>query len=169
MLNEGLTTLSGGFDGVFQESGLEEITLPSTLKKTGSGGFFHCNNLKMIYVEDGCEVDLHNFWAPHSAKVCPPPETIIGGVRVWDLRKLKDVIIPNGTERIGNHWFWGADIEKITIPASVLEIGTDAFCECKKLREVIFEEGSRLEKIGQSCFYSARIRKIVIPRGVEEI
>ena len=51
----------------------------------------------------------------------------------------------------------------------MLEIGADAFCECKKLREVIFGEESRLEKIGQSCFYSTRIESIVIPKGVEEI
>lgn len=49
------------------------------------------------------------------------------------------------------------------------EICADAFYKCEKLREVIFEEGSKLEKIGQGCFCNAGIRRIVIPKGVEEI
>ena len=49
------------------------------------------------------------------------------------------------------------------------EICTEAFYECKKLREIIFEEGSKLEKIGQNCFCGAGIEKIVIPTGVDEI
>ena len=79
------------------------------------------------------------------------------------------MVVPDGVERIGNHWFCEAEIERITIPASVREIGADAFFECKKLKDVIFEEGSRLEKIGQNCFYSTRIERIVIPKGVTEI
>lgn len=65
-----------------------------------------------------------------------------GNEKVWDLRNFKQVVIPAGIERIGNHWFWGSEIESITIPVSVKEIGTDAFCNCKKLKGVAFAEGS---------------------------
>ena len=44
-----------------------------------------------------------------------------------------------------------------------------AFYECKNLKEVVFEEGSRLEEIVQNCFCSAGIERIVIPRGIEKI
>ena len=37
---------------------------------------------------------------------------MLGNMKIWDLKKLKDVVIPNGVERIKNYWFWGADIEK---------------------------------------------------------
>ena len=57
----------------------------------------------------------------------------------------------------------------MTIPASVREICTEAFYGCEKLREVIFEEGSKLEKIGRGCFWGTGIQRIVIPKGVTEI
>lgn len=37
------------------------------------------------------------------------------------------------------------------------------------LKEIIFEEGSRLKKIGPKSFNRSGIERIVIPRGVEEI
>lgn len=85
----------------------------------------------MITVEDSCEASLCAAMASDSTKVGPPLGTMIGNVCVWDLRKLKDVVVPDGVERIGNRWFWGAAIESAEIPASVQEIGVDAFCICK--------------------------------------
>ena len=72
----------------------------------------------------------------------------MGSTRVWDLRNLKQVVIPEGIERIGNQWFWGSDIESIEIPATAKEIGADAFYNCKNLKSVTFADGSKLEKIG---------------------
>ena len=47
---------------------------------------------------------------------------------------MKEIISPEGTEKIGNHWFWGSGIESVTVPASVKEIGADAFYKCKSLK-----------------------------------
>ena len=82
---------------------------------------------------------------------------------------MKNVIIPEGTEKIGNHWFWGSDIESVEIPASVREIGVDAFFKCKCLKSVVFAEGGRLEKIGPRSFYGTGIEKITVPKDVIEI
>lgn len=136
----------------FASTGLEEITLPKMLKEIGSGALFDCNNLKVIYTEDGCEANLCDSEISDTVKVGPLPETMIGNMRIWDLRKLKDVTVPDGAERIGNQWFWRAEIEKITVPVSVQEIGTNAFCECKKLREIVFEEGSKLKVVRKEAF-----------------
>lgn len=40
----------------------------------------------------------------------------------------------------------------MTVPASVWEICDDAFYECKKLKEVKFEKGSKLKVIGFEAF-----------------
>ena len=48
----------------FRGSGIEEIQLPSTLKEIGDGAFYECNNLKTVYVEDGCEVSLVDTYLP---------------------------------------------------------------------------------------------------------
>ena len=45
--------------------------------------------LKTIYVGDGCEAGLLNLTLPDSVKVCPLPETMLGNLRVWDLRDCR--------------------------------------------------------------------------------
>ena len=114
----------------FRYSGLEEITLPKMLKKFGWDVFSDCENLRSIYVEDGCEACLFGTGILDSTLVSPLPEAIVGSQRAWDLRKCKHVVIPEGTERIGNHWFYGCGIESVEIPASVKYIDACAFCDC---------------------------------------
>ena len=82
---------------------------------------------------------------------------------------MKHVVIPDGTEYIGERWFMNCQVESLTISASVTAIENEAFYNCKHLNCVIFAKDSRLEKIGSRCFYGTGIEKIVIPRGVEEI
>ena len=82
---------------------------------------------------------------------------------------MRNLIIPEGTEKIGNHWFWGSMIESVMVPASVREIGTDAFYGCVDLKCVNFAPESRLEKVESTCFCNSGIERIAIPKGVEEI
>ena len=65
---------------------------------------------------------------------------------------MKDVIIPDGIEKIGNYLFWGSDVESVTIPESVKEIGEGTFYECTKLKKVTFAPESQLEQIRNGCF-----------------
>ena len=122
--------------------------------------------------------------------VGPPPETMAGNVKVWNLRDCKQVVIPNGIERIGNYWFWGSEVESVEISASVREIGIEAFCNCKGMRKVVFETGgetgakakkdarskttassaSQLKVICENAFHGcSRLRNITLPNCLEEI
>ena len=116
---------------MFARSGFEEITLPSALKEVEWEVFKGCESLKTVYAQDGCEAELLHARVPDSAVVGPPPETLVRGINVWNLRKQKDIVFPEGMQRIGNHWFYGVGVERVEIPASVREIGTDAFCYCR--------------------------------------
>ena len=118
----------------FSWSGIGEIKLPGTLKKIGDGTFCGCDNLKTVYVEDRCEVSLANARVPDSTRVIPLPTPMIGGIVIQDLLKMKDVVIPEGTEKIENYWFWRNGIESITVPANVRKIGIYAFYGCKSLK-----------------------------------
>ena len=131
--------------------------------------FYCCGSLRTICVEAGCEASLQNADVPGSADVVPLPGVFIGGKSILDLRRVKDVIIPEGIEMVGNHWFFGSDVESITVSASVREIWVDAFCRCKKLKQVVFAPGNRLERIGRGGFYCTGIERIAIPKEVGEI
>ena len=74
--------------------------------------------------------------------VGPPTETMVRSLKLWDLRELKEVSIPSGAERIGNHWFYRCDIESVEIPASVKYIDACAFCNCESLKRVKFADDS---------------------------
>ena len=89
----------------FQDSGLEEITLPKTLKKIGWSAFSNCNNLKRIYLDAECEASLYEAEIPDSATIDLPRETAALDTKLMDLRNYKHVAIPDGIEKIGNRWF----------------------------------------------------------------
>lgn len=103
----------------FEGSGIEEVTLPTMQKGIYADAFKACDKLKSVWVEDSCNAFLCRAGIPPSAKVGPLPETMIGGQRLWDLRNLKDVVIPEGAERIGHHWFYGSAVESVVVSASV--------------------------------------------------
>ena len=82
---------------------------------------------------------------------------------------MKEVIVPEGMDRIGGHWFRESGIGNITIPASLKEIGSEAFYGCNCLKCVTILPGSQLEKIGPDSFYGAGVERMVIPKSVEAI
>lgn len=58
--------------------------------------------------------------------------------------KVKDIIIENGVQHIGNYAFYGCTgLTSVTIPSSVESIGSLAFSNCSQLKD-IFYGGSEL-------------------------
>ena len=186
-LNEGLETLDAAFVG----AAVEVLVLPGTLKSVGQHAFADCDHIESVYVGEGFAACLLGR-VPASAKVYPPSGTMAGSARVWDLRRLREAVVPEGTERIGPYWFWGSDVERVVLPASVREVSASAFCNCKRLREVVFAEGSKLleleehtfcgcsglarvllpdglRKIGDHCFSGCGVREFRAPPGLREI
>ena len=88
---------------------------------------------------------------------------------LWDLRQLKDVVIPDGIEMIGNYWFSSSGIESIVIPVSVREIGIEAFCCCSQLKQVTFSDDSQLEKLDNLFFNRSGLTEESLPPSVRHI
>ena len=141
LLNDGLETIG---EAAFQRSLIRQITLPGTLRQIDKNVFHGCSSLKRVYAEDGCGAALASVWIPPSVVVGPLPNTMAGTENVWGLRTRDVITIPDGVERIGDFWFYGCKARTVTIPASVREIGGLAFCNCRRLKNVIIAEGSRL-------------------------
>ena len=135
----------------------------------GARAFSRCERLGTIYVEDGCGCYLSRADVPVSARIVFPQETAVSGVPLSRLRELKKVVVPEGVEKIESDWFQGSEIESVTIPSSVKEICTSAFCNCEKLRHMAFAPRSELEKIEFKSFRQTGIEVIIVPKSVKEI
>lgn len=104
----------------------------------------------------------------------PAPESgsTIFTNEVWKAHKGPTrLILAEGWTQIGNAAFYGAiELLTIHIPKSVEAIQDEAFSRATSLREVIFEQDSRLVYIGAAAFYgTTSLRMIRIPDSVNEI
>ena len=132
MLNWGLESFGTWHrkSDCFTGSGVVEVVLPGTLKALLYDTLGRCRWLRTIWAEEGCpRISKRKFWRARVVAI-PGRQTTVGGRPLWDLRALRDVEIPAGVEVIGDRWFVCSQIESVTIPASVREIGAEAFCDC---------------------------------------
>ena len=82
--------------------------------------------------------------------------------------KDKILTIPNNVTQIGDGAFINNTyIEKVIINSECKKIGARAFGRCSNLKEVGFEDGSKLKTIGEEAFFGCHLKKIDIPDKVE--
>ena len=127
--NRSLTDLKG----IFTNSEVEEIVLPSTLLEMRGFGLKGCVSLKIIWVGDGCTADVRES-VSKSVAIMPAgrlEQITVQGIPLTVLRNIRVVSLPEGIEKIGCCWFAKSGIESAAIPASVKEIGKLAFWKCK--------------------------------------
>lgn len=119
---------------------LEEIVIPDTVVEIGGGAFEGCKRLKKVVL-------------PSNLKEIP--------LKCFENTALTEIILPEGLETIGGGAFKTEETEyghiysgvsEVTIPASVKEIGNNAFYGRRNLETVILE-GDYMELIGASCFH----------------
>lgn len=53
-------------------------------------------------------------------------------------------IVPEGTTKIGNHAFKASQLSSIVFPQSLIEIGINAFYECKSIKEFILPQSIKI-------------------------
>ena len=99
----------------------------------------------------------------------PNGQKAVCGARLGDLRRLRDVALPEGIQVVGQMWFASSWVQSVAIPVSVRVIGTGAFDHCADLESVEFASGSRLEGIEQYGFCQSGLRSIALPPGVRYV
>lgn len=87
---------------------------------------------------------------------------------VGSYSKGLSVSIANSVTEIKDYAFEYSQLQSVTIPSSVINIGQCAFSECRKIKTVYFNNG--LEKIGDNAFeYCDALESITIPKTVNKI
>ena len=132
---------------------LTTVTLPKSLKTLG-GTFNGCTNLKTVNIPDGSQlgtIQSHAFVACDnltefnflgSCKL-----KTIAGSAFADLPKLKE----------------------FNFPASVVNIGANAFGNTPSMEKVTFDDNSTLISFDQGAFANSGIKSIKIPTSVKSI
>lgn len=98
---------------------LESVTFSKELRYIYKYAFSDCPKLQELILPENLEkIYSHAF---------------------YNCQGLKTVRFPEGIKLIGSHAFFMTSLERITIPRSVETLGTSAFMECRKLREIYLE------------------------------
>lgn len=85
-------------DGFLQESIPGEVIFPGTLAKIGKQIFWECDHINVVWVDPDCTADVRQHMKTHIAIF--KKEMKFGSQPLWNMRRLKDVVIPSGTKRI---------------------------------------------------------------------
>ena len=145
-------------DDAFLGCYIENVEIPKNVTHIGSNPFENCNALKEIVVA----VDNENYDSRNNCNAIIESKTnklITGAV---------NTCIPDTINVIGSCAFSGFEIDKVTIPDSVLRIEDLAFSSCNKLGSIKIPE--HVTYIGIQAFWDCKALQVVeIPISVKEI
>ena len=72
--------------------------------------------------------------------------------------------------RIGNSAFSSCkELDSVTIPSCVMEIGVDAFGGCRNLGHLVIEDNENLTELPAFCFSNCEIRNFTLPGFIKKI
>ena len=127
------TTEIGRF--AFSRSSLRTVTIPEGVTTIDYAAFYHCDNLDNVVLPDtvntvGAKAFTHTGWLDDFEENSMDDFLICGDVLVAYKGNLPEVVIPDGVRVIAEETFRNhTELKKVHLPASVTDIGNDAFPE----------------------------------------
>ena len=127
------TTEIGRF--AFSRSSLRTVTIPEGVTTIDYAAFYHCDNLDNVILPDtvntvGAKAFAHTGWMDDFEENSMDDFLISGDILVAYKGNLPEVVIPDGVRVIAEEAFRNhTELKKVHLPASVTDIGNDAFPE----------------------------------------
>lgn len=127
------TTEIGRF--AFSRSSLRTVTIPEGVTVIDYAAFYHCDNLDNVILPDtvntvGAKAFTHTGWMDDFEENSMDDFLISVDILVAYKGNLPEVVIPDGVRVIAEEAFRNhTELKKVHLPASVTDIGNDAFPE----------------------------------------
>ena len=157
----------------FEDSGLESVTFPSSVRTVHQTAFCRCQNLRKAVLNEGLEVlgtdehsdddffdELCGVFQRSAVERVELPSTL-KRIEYRAFKKcadLKEIILPERLEYIGDYCFYDSGLEEITLPGALKEVGDGLFTRCELLRTVWLEGGCEID-VGECVDDGVNVRR----------
>ena len=151
-------------DNAFKDTGLTQITIPSSITSIGANSFQYTIYLKNITVDSN-----NNNYSDISGVLFNKNKTNL--IQYPLANTITSYAIPSSVTSIEANAFNGAiHLIQIKVPSSVTMIGDSAFERIINLESVIFSPDSILNSIEKEAFFdTSKLTSIIIPSNVTSI
>lgn len=159
-------------DRAFDQSALEHVELPSSLRRIGMYAFKDCKKLESIVIPEGVtEIGVAAFSGCELLKEIKIPGSVISiGDSAFRLcYGLEKLVLSEGIEKISSFAFEDCErLENFVIPNSVKEIGPAAFTYCDQLTDMTIPESVTTMR-GAIFTYCANLKNVVVNAKILQI
>ena len=168
-LPDGLTTIPYC---TFQNSALENISIPETVETIEDGAFYQCSKLKKIIIPESVKVfglgAFQECTALQEIKM-PTNMTSVGEAAFRGCKSLVECTIPEGVTSLESYTFYSCiALSDVTLTENISTIGNGAFKDCVALASISLPES--ITAIGDEAFRGCRnLQEIIIPSQVTAI
>jgi len=171
------------FDG---NSAIASVTLPVSIRRIGANAFAHCGNLTDVYyggskaqaqenivmIDGGNDSLLNATWHYHPASAASGQ---CGDNLYWSFDEDTGTLTITGSgDMDGYSWSttpwiaYRAQITAVILPDALTSIGSSAFSDCDRLREITIPDS--VTNIGDKAFYGCdELGSVTIGSGVTSI
>lgn len=150
----------------FYNKGIEQITLPSTIKLIKKEAFKNNKLQEVTIPESVTSIGDRAFETNKLQEIIIPYNVENIGDSVFENNQLKKVKLSNKMKNIRKGTFKNNKLKGVTIPETVEYIGSGAF-ENNQLEKVKLPE--RLKDVGWNTFKNNKLKEITIPSSVTNL
>lgn len=155
---DGLKVTRIGSEAFAENTHIESVSIPGSVKSIGNYAFYRCSNVKSISIPSGVTsigqgafrgcLSLRSINLPKGIKSIEP-ETF------HSCSTLTSISIPGTVTYIGEYAFtWCENIQNMTVPSSVTFIGDSAFASCIGMRTIkILNKNCAIGNMAIGFFY----------------
>ena len=148
---------------------ITSLSLPAFCTTLGNNSFLRCTNLKKISFNEALQVvgDSCFMGGTFDEIVMPTSLKTIGKCSFRDNTNLKRLYLNDGLQSIGERAFTNDNAlsDTITLPSSIIEIGTAAFTGCENLTTIILGSATPPQVTYDQYSVFGSASKFIIPCG----